>query len=62
MPERAGDMHDIVLRMLRQRDEAAVIDADRVWMCLREIIVDQLGVRAEEVTPTAHFIYDLGAG
>jgi acyl carrier protein len=59
--ERVCDMHQFVVRTLQQRDEKAVIDADRIWFRLREIIVAQLGVRPEEVTPTAHFIYDLRA-
>lgn len=59
--ERAGDMHDLVVRILRQRDEAAVIDADRIWSRLQDIVADHLGVRPEDVTPTAHFVYDLGA-
>ena len=57
--ERVGDMHAFVLRTLRQRGEPA--DDAQVWARLREIIVEQLGVRPEEVTPTAHFIHDLRA-
>ena len=59
--ERVGDMHAFVVRTLRQLDEAAVVHADQVWTRLREIIVEQLGVRPEQVTPTAHFIRDLRA-
>jgi acyl carrier protein len=59
--ERVGDMHAFVMRTLRQRDEAAVVDDAQVWARLREVIVEQLGVRPDEVTPTAHFIDDLRA-
>jgi acyl carrier protein len=59
--ERVGDMHAFVVRTLRQRDEAAVVDADQIWTRLREVIVEQLGVRPEDVPPTTHFIHDLRA-
>jgi acyl carrier protein len=59
--QRVGEMHAFVVGMLRQCDELVIIDADQIWTRLREIIVDHLGVRPEEVTPTAHFVYDLGA-
>lgn len=36
-------------------------DKDAVFEKVKEIIVDQLGVEEEEVTPEAHFIEDLGA-
>ena len=36
-------------------------DKEAVFAKVKEIIVDQLGVEAEEVTPEAHFIEDLGA-
>lgn len=36
-------------------------DKDAVFQKVKEIIVDQLGVEEEEVTPEAHFIEDLGA-
>lgn len=31
-----------------------------VWMILQSIIVEQLGVKKEDVTPEADFVYDLG--
>ena len=31
-----------------------------IWVILRELIVNQLGVDADEVTPTASFVKDLG--
>ena len=36
-------------------------DKDAVLDKVKEIIVDQLGVEEDEVTPQAHFIEDLGA-
>ncbi len=33
-----------------------------VWIVLQLIIVEQLGVKKEEVTPEANFAYDLGCG
>lgn len=59
--ERVGDMHAFVVRTLRQHDETAVVDADQIWTRLRELVVEQLGVRPEEVIPSAHFIRDLRA-
>ena len=59
--ERVGELHAFVMKTLRQRAEPAVPDDAQVWVRLREIVVEQLGVRPEEVTPTAYFIRDLGA-
>jgi acyl carrier protein len=59
--ERVGEMHAFVVKTLRYRDDAAVVDADKIWTRLREIIVEHLGVRPEEVIPTARFVEDLGA-
>jgi acyl carrier protein len=36
-------------------------EKDAVFDKVKEIIVDQLGVEEDEVTPQAHFIEDLGA-
>ena len=58
--ERVGDMHTFILKTLRERGES-VNDA-QVWTRLCEIVVEQLGVRPDEVTPTARFIKDLKAG
>lgn len=54
----AGDLHAFVMKALSHKGEQA--DEAQVWSRVREIIVEQLGVRPEEVTPTAHFIRDLG--
>ena len=36
-------------------------DGDRVFLGLKRLIVHQLGVRPEEVVPTARFVQDLRA-
>jgi len=59
--ECVGDTYDFVLKSLRESAPGGVIDEARVWERLREIIVEQLGVRPEQVTLEASFVYDLGA-
>lgn len=54
-----GDMHDYIVRTLRQRGDT--LDEGQVWERLCAIVVEQLGVRPEEVTRTAHIVYDLRA-
>jgi acyl carrier protein len=49
-----------VTETLKRKEKDIMADAniaDRV----KQIIVEQLGVDAAEVTPTAHFVNDLGA-
>ena len=55
-----GDLHDYVVRTLKQRGETP--DEAQVWERLKTIVVAQLGVRPEQVTRSAHVIKDLGAG
>ena len=59
--ERVGDMFAFIVRTLQQRSTSAVIDEADIWKRLTQVIVEQLGVRPEEVTPSAHFIRDLRA-
>jgi acyl carrier protein len=33
-----------------------------VWEKLREIVAETLGLKAEDITPSARFVEDLGAG
>jgi hypothetical protein len=54
-----GDMHDYVVRALRQRGDTP--DQAQVWERLRMVVVEQLGVRPDEVRRTAHIVYDLRA-
>lgn len=56
--ETVSDLHVRVISKLRAKGDAA--DQDTVFVILREIIVAHLGVRADEVIPSAHFIRDLG--
>ena len=58
--ERVGDMHAFILRTLRER--GASPDDAEIWKRLHQIVVEQLGVRPDEVIPTARFIKDLRAG
>ena len=58
--ERVGDMHTFILKTLRERGE--LVNDAQVWTRLCEIVVEQLGVRPDEVTPTARFIKDLKVG
>jgi len=55
----AGDIHGYLLQALRQRGETPA-EAE-VWERLKAIIVDQLGVRPEDVIPSARIVEDLGA-
>ena len=54
-----GDLHDYVVRALKQRGETP--DETEVWERLKKIVVAQLGVRPERVTKSAHIVNDLGA-
>lgn len=46
--------------MLRDRCQGA--GEGNIWVTLTSMIVEQLGVDADEVTPTANFVSDLGCG
>ena len=52
-----GDLHLIIVRLLEAQGEEP--DADQVFGQLKEIIVEQLGVKPDEVVPTARFVDDL---
>jgi hypothetical protein len=54
-----GDTHDYVVRALRQRGDTT--DEAQVWERLSAVVVKQLGVRSDEVTRTAHMVYNLRA-
>jgi acyl carrier protein len=53
-----GGMYDYILVQLRSRGEP--VAETEIWNTLRDIIVEQIGVRPEKVVPTAAFIEDLG--
>ncbi|WP_009958161.1 phosphopantetheine-binding protein [Verrucomicrobium spinosum] len=54
----AGDLRDLILRALRNQNIQT--NADQVWLKLKDIIADQLGVSPHQVTPETDFIRDLG--
>ena len=56
---RVGDLRDFVIGELRDRGET--VDEARVWSSIQDIIVSQLGVARDDVTPEARFVEDLGA-
>ena len=56
-----GDARDAILRKLTDRAQNPdTVDAGEVWRRVHRIVVEQLGVKPERVTPGAAFIDDLG--
>lgn len=54
-----GDLHDYIIRVLRQRGGSP--DEGKVWERLSAVVVEQLGVRPDEVRRTAHIVDDFRA-
>ena len=54
-----GDLHGYVVGTLRL--QGRIESRDTVYEQLRDIICEQLGVKAEVAIPSAHFVDDLGA-
>jgi acyl carrier protein len=54
-----GDMHAYLVDALRR--QGRIESTDSVYAQLHDIICDQLGVKAQEVIPSARFVDDLGA-
>ena len=54
-----GQMQAFIVRELRHRGKSP--DDSVVWERLRNMVVEQLGVKPEEVTRSAHLFKDLGA-
>jgi acyl carrier protein len=54
-----GDMHAFIIRKLQQQGRNP--DESEVWERLQTVVVQQLGVRPEEVTSEANLFTDLGA-
>ena len=52
-----GKMLDYIIQELRARGENP--DEQDLWMKVKNIVVDQLGVKPEEVTRSARFVEDL---
>ena len=42
------------------KNKQLIIDDDEIWRRLKKVIVYQLGVKPEQVTKHANFVYDLG--
>lgn len=59
--QQVGELHAFLVSTLQSRSTAVPVDDVIVWTRLKDVIVEQLGGRAEEVTPSAHFIDDLRA-
>ena len=57
--ERVGDMHAFIMKTLRESGESP--EESQIWTRLSGIVVEQLGVRPDEVAPSARFIQDLKA-
>lgn len=55
-----GQMHQFIIEQLK-RESSPEPNRDEVYVTLTDVICHQLGVRREDVTPNAHFVYDLGA-
>jgi acyl carrier protein len=55
-----GDMRDCLRQTVQAR--GTPLDERILWERLHALIVEQLGVRPEQVTPEAQFIRDLGVG
>ena len=54
-----GDMHAFIICKLQQQGRNP--DESEVWERLQTVVVQQLGVRPEEVTSEANLFTDLGA-
>lgn len=55
-----GDMQEYVMQTLQSRGTST--DEHAIWERLRTLIVEQLGVRPDEVKREAEFIRDLRVG
>jgi acyl carrier protein len=54
-----GDIHAYVVQALEKG--GVTPDADQIWKRLTAVVVKQLGVKPEQVTRSAHIVYDLHA-
>jgi acyl carrier protein len=53
-------MHHFIVEQLRIQGPLRAT-RDDIYEVLTDVICQQLGVKREDVTPGAHFVYDLGA-
>ncbi|MDB6026999.1 MAG: hypothetical protein JWM68_3222 [Verrucomicrobiales bacterium] len=54
-----GDLFDYVRQAVQIKMRPAPSD-DEVWCRIKKIVVEQLGVKPEQVTREARFVQDLG--
>ena len=54
-----GDLNREVLDAIRSQHPADLVDEAVVWIQLRDLIVERLGVDKDEVSPEARFLYEL---
>jgi acyl carrier protein len=54
-----GDLHKYVVTALKLRGETP--NEEEIWNRLSAVVVKQLGVSPNEVTRSAHIVYDLNA-
>ena len=55
-----GDLYDCVIDKLRQSpDVAEPLDSQAVWMRLRGVISDQLGIEMVRILKSSRFVEDL---
>jgi hypothetical protein len=64
-PEACRTVKDLLKKLIRENfallaEREQTWQAQEVWLTLRMILVEALGIRPEQVTPEAHLIYDLG--
>jgi len=54
-----GDLHEYIVKALRK--QGRIESSAGVYEQLRDIVCDQLGVKPEDVIPSARIVDDLGA-
>lgn len=58
----AGDIHNFIMSNITKSSSSIDTALDvEIWERLRDIIVEQLGVRPEEVKKSSRIVADLGA-
>ena len=57
---RVGDLHAIIVTALSKHPSD--LRPEVIWLRLRDLVAEHLGVPPERITPDADFIQDLRAG
>ncbi len=55
-----NDCYRLILSNLAKHDDQSMSE-EQVWGIMKNLIITQLGVKPEEVIPTAEFVKDFGA-